>query len=86
MLKRERETARNTEGHLALAPIVMNRQFPASVVVRNTMQAALSASQNVAVRGFRLSQIEQKKRINVFWREMEWERNQRMKQTKWIRP
>jgi hypothetical protein len=47
MLKRERETARNTEGHLALAPIAMNHQFPASVAVRSTMQAALLASQNV---------------------------------------
>jgi hypothetical protein len=47
MLKRERETARNTEGHLALVPIAMNRQFPASVAVRSTMQAALLASQNV---------------------------------------
>lgn len=36
--------------------------------------------------GFRRSQIEQKKLINVFWREMEWERNQRMKQPQWIRP
>jgi hypothetical protein len=47
MLKRERETARNTEGHLALAPIVMNHQFPASVAARSTMQAALLPSQNV---------------------------------------
>ncbi len=36
--------------------------------------------------GFRLSQIEQKKRISVFWREMEWERNQRMKQPQCIHP
>lgn len=36
--------------------------------------------------GFRLSQIEQKKRMSVFWREMEWERNQRMKQPQWICP
>jgi hypothetical protein len=24
--------------------------------------------------------------MSVFWREMEWERNQRMKQPQWIRP
>lgn len=46
MLKRERETVRNTEKHLALVPIATNRQFPASVAVRSTMQAALLPSQN----------------------------------------
>jgi hypothetical protein len=46
MLKREQETARNTEGRLALVLTVTNRQFPASVAVQSTMQAALLPSQN----------------------------------------
>nr|DAE34365.1 MAG TPA: hypothetical protein [Caudoviricetes sp.] len=46
MLKREQETARSTEEHLALALTAMNREFPANAVAQSTMQAALLASQN----------------------------------------
>ena len=45
--KKRKEKGNLIEKHLAYVPIAMNRQFPASVAVRNTMQAALLASQNV---------------------------------------
>jgi hypothetical protein len=45
--KKLKEKENLIEKHLAYAPIAMNRQFPASVAVRSTMQAALLASQNV---------------------------------------
>nr|DAR35877.1 MAG TPA: hypothetical protein [Caudoviricetes sp.] len=45
--KKRKEKGNLIEKHLAYAPIVMNRQFQASVAVRSTMQAVLLASQNV---------------------------------------
>lgn len=45
--KKRKEKGNLIEKHLAYVPIVMNRQFPASVAARSTMQAALLASQNV---------------------------------------
>lgn len=45
--KKRKEKENLIGKHLVYVPIVMNHQFPASVAVRSTMQAALLESQNV---------------------------------------